>query len=421
MDQKFHINSAGDVRVCNATTRPCRFSPSDHFTDRVAARQAVEERLSEEMPTTTSLSKKKTRSVKSDESEQQDDSQFKSRIAKLTQNKKPSNADLQAIGAVIDDELRSRLDFDPFDHELSDEEIAAVQNANREIFSSLVKNGGDIPTVVNGPFAKKLHDAVRILPDNVKADIGRNPIFTKTVNKNNRIDGQHRFGQIPQIVKSRTQVYPGMIPEEAPEGALVPFERHHTFRTISEYTGIRVLAKNSNSGFAEDHWIGEKPKNTKARKIADQAEIYIDGNLVTLNKPVYELYTEEKTMASQITSKKAEDTNEGASVLLHEFCHAVQRRTVGKNILDEAEGTMYDELTYGEKTYDFDYGIIKRKGFPNGYMAHENGEELLPVATEAFFHPSTVNKGFLYGSDRGENADKVRQWVSGLWVSLGNP
>jgi hypothetical protein len=51
-------------------------------------------------------------------------------------------------------------------------------------------------------------------------------------------------------------------------------------------------------------------------------------------------------------------------------------------------------------------------------MAHSNGRELFTVASEGFFHPSTVDKGFLYGSDRGENADQVRQWITGLWISL---
>ena len=87
---------------------------------------------------------------------------------------------------------------------------------------------------------------------------------------------------------------------------------------------------------------------------------------------------------------------------------------------DESEATMFSELAYGKEVYDSDYDVVKRQGFPNGYMAKNDGEEFLPVASEGFFHPSARDKGFLYGSDRGENADKVRQWVSGLWVSLGN-
>lgn len=48
MASKFHINSSGDVRVCNATVRPCKFGEEAHFTDRAEARKAVETKLEEE-------------------------------------------------------------------------------------------------------------------------------------------------------------------------------------------------------------------------------------------------------------------------------------------------------------------------------------------------------------------------------------
>lgn len=421
MDQKFHINSSGDVRLCHATTRPCRFGESEHFTDRAEARQAVEARLSEEMSPLASVSKADAGSARKADDSKVSNSAFVSRVKELATNEKPTNAELQAIGAAIDDELRSRLDFDPFDHELSSDEIKAVQNANREIFSSLVKNGGDIPTVVTGPLAKHLHEAVRILPDNLKAAIGKSPIFTKAANKNNRtFDGRHRFGQIEQIVQSRDEIAPHHIPEGAPDGALIPSDKYASRMTIEEYNGFRVWEKNGNSTLVEERWIGDKPKNTRVRKIADQGQVYVDGQLMTLNKPVYAVFTEEKTVGSEISAKKMEDPNERGSVLLHEFSHAVQRRTVAQNFLDESESTMYEELAYGKEVYDSDYDVVKRQGFPNGYMAKNDGEEFLPVASEGFFHPSARDKGFLYGSDRGENADKVRQWVAGLWVSLGN-
>lgn len=48
MASKFHINSSGDVRVCNATVRPCKFGEEAHFTDRTEARKAVEKKLEQE-------------------------------------------------------------------------------------------------------------------------------------------------------------------------------------------------------------------------------------------------------------------------------------------------------------------------------------------------------------------------------------
>ena len=42
MTVKYHVNDNGDVRQCEATTKPCRFSESDHFTDPVEAREHYE-------------------------------------------------------------------------------------------------------------------------------------------------------------------------------------------------------------------------------------------------------------------------------------------------------------------------------------------------------------------------------------------
>lgn len=416
MSQKFHINSAGDVRVCNATIKACRFGDADHFTDRSDARREVEKRLESELGTSGEpLSKKKTRTNKND------DSELKSTISRLTQNKKPTNAELQKIGKVLDDELRKRLDFDPFDHELSKEEIKAVQNANHVIFSSLVTNGGDIPTYVDGPHAAKLHEAVRILPDSVKVAIGKAAIFTKTANKNNTLfDGRHRFGRISRMVQARAQISPTDIPEKAPDGSLIPSEKYASLQSISDYNGFRVWEKNGDSTLVEERWIGDKPKGEKVRKIADQAEVYVDGQLVTLNKPVYALSTEEKTIGSEISAKKSSDDDMYSSVLLHEFCHAVQYRTIREGLTDEAEESMFAELAVGPTVQSKEYNDKVYRGFPTEYMGHENGAELLPVATEGFFYPAAQERDYLYGSNRGENADKVRQWVSGLWISLNN-
>lgn len=408
MSQKFHINSAGDVRVCNATLKPCRFGESDHFNDRAEARQAVEARLSQDLGATQTISKKKTIDSNSD--------RFLSRVRQLAAKESPTPEDLQEIGQAFEKEWSNRLDFNAFDHELSSEEIKTVQTANRALFSLVVNNGGDIPTQTYGPLVDQLNSAVKILPDNVKESIGQLPIFTKTISKATRSrDGYHRTGNIEMSVNAVETISADRIPENAPDGTLIPSEKYKTLREIQHPgSGTRVFVKKGDSTTVQCQWIGVKPKSKGARKIADSAEIYVQGELVTVNSPVYALKDTQFVAASEIGAKKAEDSNEMASIMLHEYCHAVQTRS---RILKDEEETMFYKLA-GDKTFSYDYGEVIHKGFPNEYMAHSNGRELFTVASEAFLHPSTVDKGFLYGSNRGENADQVRQWITGLWISL---
>lgn len=360
------------------------------------------------MDASPTLSKKKNSDSGSD--------RFAAKIRQLVTNDTPTPEDLQKIGQAFEKELVSRLDFNAFDHELSNEEILKVQNFNRAIFSSIVTNGGDIPTHTYGPLASQLNDAVKILPDNVKASIGQLPIFTKTIPKGTRSrDGYHKGGNIEMSAIATETIRPDQIPDKAPDGALIPSEKYKSLREIAHPgSGTRVFIKKGNSTVVECQWIGVKPQSKGARKIADSAEVFVQGELVTIPRPVYALKDTQYMPGSEIGAKKAADPNEMNSVMLHEYCHAIQTRS---RILKDEEETMFYKLA-GVKTYSHDYGEVIHKGFPNEYMAHSNGRELFTVASEGFFHPSTVDKGFLYGSNRGENADQVRQWITGLWISL---
>jgi hypothetical protein len=408
LSQKFHINSAGDVRVCNATLKPCRFGESDHFTDRSEARSEVEKRLSEDLGATSTLTKKKSSDSNSD--------RFASKIRQLTSKETPTPEELQEIGQAFEKEWTSRIGFNAFDHELTKEEILKVQDFNRDLFASIAQTGGDLLTKTYGPLTTQLNDAVKILPDNVKESIGDLPIFTKTISKGTRSrDGYHKMGNIELSVSAYETIQPDRIPEDAPDGTLIPSEKYKSLREISHpRSGTRVFVKKGNSTVVESQWIGVKPQSKGARKIADSAQIYIQGELVTIPSPVYALKDTQYMAGSEIGAKKAADPNEMSSVMLHEYCHAVQMRS---KVLKDEEETMFYKLA-GDKTFSHDYGEVIHKGFPNEYMAHSNGRELFTVASEGFFHPSTVDKGFLYGSDRGENADQVRQWITGLWISL---
>lgn len=408
MSQKFHINSAGDVRVCNATLKPCRFGESDHFTDRTEARAEVEKRLSEDLGVTATLTKKKAPQSNSDH--------FVSSIIQLASKENPTPEELQEIGQAFEKELSSRIDFNAFDHELTQEEIHRIQNVNWDLFARIAKTGGDIPTKTYGTLTTQLNDAVKILPDNVKASIGDLPIFTKTISKGTRSrDGYHKGGSVEISVNAYETVQADRIPKAAPDGTLIPSEKYKSLREISHpRSGTRVFVKKGDSTVVESQWIGVKPQSKGARKIADSAQVYVQGEIVTIPSPVYALKDIQYMAGSEIGAKKAADPNEMSSVMLHEYCHAIQLRS---KILKDEEETMFDKLA-GAKTFSHDYGEVIYKGFPNEYMAHSSGRELFTVASEGFFHPSTVDKDFFYGSNRGENADQVRQWVTGLWISL---
>jgi hypothetical protein len=408
MSQKFHINSAGDVRICNATLKSCRFGESDHFTDRTEARKEVENRFSQnlgEIPTVARKTSLKT-----------DSKDFIHSIKDLASKENPTPEDLQEIGQAFEKEWSSRIGFNAFDHELTNEEILKVQSFNRDLFARIAKTGGDIPTKTYGTLTKQLNDAVKILPDNVKDSIGDLPIFTKTLSKSIRSrDGYHKGGTVEITVNAHETIQPDRIPDDAPDGTLIPSEKYKSLREISHpRSGTRVFVKKGSSTVVESQWIGVKPQSKGARKIADSAQVYVQGEIVTIPSPVYALKDTQYMAGSEIGAKKAADPNEMSSVMLHEYCHAIQTRS---KLLRDEEETMFDRLA-GEKTYSFDYDEVIYKGFPNEYMAHKSGRELFTVASEAFFHPSTVNKGFLYGSNRGENADQIRQWITGLWISL---
>lgn len=130
------------------------------------------------------------------------------------------------------------------------------------------------------------------------------------------------------------------------------------------------------------------------------------------------MYTTELAMRTELTMPKA-DTESAKSTIIHEYSHAVQNgyyqrmNDTGKEPLDIE---MYNKLK-GESFYSNDYNLETHKGFPDDYMGSSE-RELFPMATEGVFNPAATQRGYFYGKDKHENADKIKNWTTGFWLHL---
>lgn len=421
-DQKYHINSAGDVRPCNARKKTCRFGSTDHFQDRDEGLREVERRLAEESESNVlkgvrkkskAVSVAKNNETKSDTSERF--AKVRREILDMASKVRPSKDDLIRIGEKFDSEVKSRLSFNIDSDELSNQNFAEIQKVNREVFSSLVKNG-DPAKNVEGRFKKQLNEAVAILPNNVKESLDDAPILTKTVNKTNKSrDGYHVVKNLEFSKPALTSINSFYFQESIPASGVMPLDGITPSEINNPGTSFSAAIKDGEKlEGLKRVWIGKPLQKKGFKKISDTSEVYLNGVKHTLDKPMYSTTDSYFITGSEIGSKIYSDEEEQKSVLLHEYCHAVQYRSK-VNGFEEKE--MFDSIA-GEKTFDWETHEIVHKGFPNGYMGLRGGKELLPVATEGVFYPGTGDRRFFYGSDKGENAQKVRNWVTGYWLSM---
>lgn len=426
---KYHINSAGDVRPCNAKKKTCRFGSSDHFTNRDEGIKEVERRLSSENKSNalTGLKKTPKRNESRVDSNRSKDGvlnedtvdskfkKFKEEILSLAAKERPSKDDLILIGEKFDGELQSRLSFNIDSKNLTNEEFAEIQKVNREIFSSLVRNG-DPAKHVEGRFKKQLNEAVAILPNNVKASLDDAPILTKTVSKNNKSrDGYHAIKNLEFRKSATSEINSFNFQDDAPDGSLMPIESMFASELNSSGTSFSAVIKDGdNRTNLKRVWVGQPLQKKGFKKISETSEVYLNGVKHVLDKPMYSTTDSYFIRGSEIGSKIYHDEEEQKSVLLHEYCHAVQQRS---NIVKNEESEMFNSIA-GDKTFDWETHEIVHKGFPNGYMGLRGGQELLPVATEGLFYPGRGDRRFFYGDEQGENAKSVRNWVAGFWLSL---
>lgn len=137
------------------------------------------------------------------------------------------------------------------------------------------------------------------------------------------------------------------------------------------------------------------------------------GRSVVVDKP---LYRASKTVVDRSINEirfheVPWDRDSEKSVLIHEYCHSLQ--AFGKA---PTERSMFNRIAVkGESRYNPSYSERTYDNFPTEYMGASRGDELLPVATEAWLYPEK-NQG-LYGTGRKESSNDVRDWVAGFWLT----
>lgn len=404
---KFHINGNGDVKPCNASKRACRFSDAEHFENKQEAVLCAERKLSEQYSQVSpTVSKNNT--------------QFKKRISEaLEQNKSVSPESLMKIGQVFDDELLNRLPFDIYG-DLSTEDFRTIEKETHKLMSEVMNIGGSLKNDVYGSMGSKLDKAVSVLPDSVKDSLKNTKILAKSIRKDaNDRDGQHignaRFGAVEKSKGKKVSEYVLNMTKDLPDGTLYIDDMVWIKDLEDDYWGSKAFVKRDGTDIHDEIWIGKPIRGSKnvGKKISNKAEIFANGKMTALDKPVYEYQYETTHRGSVISAKKINFESDQSSVLLHEYVHLVQQ-----NDYTNAEEEMFNELRETDAPkYNSGLGDDCYEGFPDEYMGLYNGREVLTRASEGLYYPAAHSSQFLYGKHRGKNADKVRQWVAGYWLS----
>lgn len=404
---KFHINGNGDVKPCNASKRACRFSDAEHFENKQEAVLYAERKLSEQYSQVSpTVSKNNT--------------QFKKRISEaLEQNKSVSPESLMKIGQVFDDELQNRLPFDIYG-DLSTEDFHTIEQETHKLMGEIMDIGAPLKNEVYGSMGSKLDKAVSVLPNSVKESLKNTKILAKSIRKDaNDRDGQHignaRFGAVEKSKGKKVSEYVLNMTKDLPDGTLYIDDMVWIKDLEDDYWGSKAFVKRDGTDIHDEIWIGKPIRGSKnvGKKISNKAEIFANGKMTALDKPVYEYQYETTHRGSVISAKKINFESDQSSVLLHEYVHLVQQ-----NDYTNAEEEIFNELRETDAPkYDAGLGDDCYEGFPDEYMGLYNGREVLTRASEGLYYPAAHSSGFLYGKHRGKNADKVRQWVAGYWLS----
>lgn len=419
-EQKFHINKAGDVKECNANERKCRFGGYvDHFTDHGEALKAAEQRSKEESGDEFGTVTRRIAEVEKVAGIFVDP-ELKKRIVKLASRKEMTPEQFQEIGAVFEQEFEKQLPFNPWDHELSEEEFDAIKKMNRELYSALVDNGGDMPVKATGPLSDELNNAIKILPNHVKAKIPElNTVFLNS----NTIK---RWGQYRHLKDFYTQepkdgsYYLGK--EEmasAQDDVLLPGHNGTLENFEKEDFASEVYMKKNGGKKVETFWVGKKPKSQGYKKVANYSKILVNGEMVRINKPLYKVFSTKYQLKSEIavTQDVPKESLAMERILLHEYCHAVQYSDDFN--VNGYELEMFDTVASEKRIKSKVWGS-RYTGFPHRYMGITRNYELFTVASEGLFSPDEDDRNFFYGTQQGKNAKPVRQWITGLWLSLAN-
>lgn len=422
---KYHVNSKGDVLPCKAQKRACRFVEEEHFNTLEEGQKYVEEKLAKEYTTTSTLTKRKDAKEKEQPNNNPDTNTIKQKIHKQffdnTDDREKAFAPetLMSIGKVVEEELQKRLSFN-INEKLTEDDYKTLEKETHKLMSELTDNGASLSNPLYGSMTKDLNKAVSVLPNSVKKNVENTPIFVKALRKDNsQFDGMHsgnkKFNIYTTDYKEKIGSFEKEDTQNIPHGATYIKDFMTSSDMNSPYFGIRAKIKDENSDEYKVVWIGYSPSpKTTGKKLSDTSEVYVNGKLTKLDKPTYEYKVGMTKTGSVINVKKIPFENSRNSVLLHEYTHLVQMHDYSG-----AEEKMFNNLRESDKPVhaaELDDSVFE--GFPDTYMGLYNGRELLTRATEGLYYPSA--SPYLYSDRQGKNADKVRQWVMGYWLSKDN-
>jgi len=410
-DKKFHINSKGEAKPCNASVRGCRFGDSQHYDTFEAAQQVSDRNLQQEYSSFSQPLKKNISNGKN--------RKLINRIKSVIGDNPQFDPDyLMNVGKVFDEELTSRIPFEIDGRNLSYEDYETIEKETHKLIREVMDVDENLTTEVYGSLAKDLNNAVKILPNSVKNGFSLKdiPILAKTNRIDNRsFSGIHQ-GHAQFKVNAPSQgveVYESERErvKDLPDKAMYideMFLESDLDGLKNNEIGMRVKIKSKGSNYYKEQWLGKKTSSS-GKKISDSVEVYVNGKLKKLDVPVYELKSTQILTGSIIKAQKTDGKNGSESVLLHEYTHVVQMTDSSK-----VEDEIFKKLAYDQYYHD-GIGDNVYKGFPDDYMGLYNSREVLTRSTEGMYKPTS--NGFLYGKDKGENADTIRRWVMGYWLS----
>lgn len=296
---KFHINGNGDVKPCNASVRACRFSDAEHFDNRQEALISAEKRLSEQYSQVSSTTLKKN-------------SDFKKRIDEvLEQNKSVSPESLIRIGEIFDNELQNRLEFDIYG-DLSNDDLQKIEKETHKLMSEIMDIGAPLKNDVYGSMSNKLNEAVSVLPNSVKDSLKNTKILAKSIRKDAMDrDGQHMGNARFRVdMKSKGRKVSEFEKEDTrnlPDGAVYIKGCVLNSEITDPSSETRAMVKREGSDIYDEVWIGGKGKEKHiGKKLSNTTEIYVNGRLMNLDKPMYEVKDSYTFTGSVISAKKTD-------------------------------------------------------------------------------------------------------------------
>lgn len=419
----FHINGSDEVKPCKAEKRTCRFAKDKHFDNEQEALSYVEEKLGKKYDETPSLKKNARRTAQlhnTDNNNQEKTQQLQQSIQSILSSNNTIHYSPDVLikaGKLVDDELAKRLPFDHTSQQLSQEDLETIRSVTHSLMKDLTNNGGALKNKIYGSMGKELNRAVAVLPNAVKERLSDTPILVKASRKDNRqFVGQHspnKLFSVKQVSQEEEikQLYADDLKDAEVGDVYLPnFELLQDMKNNS-YGSVAWMK--TNDGVAKRVWMGKRSAQACGKKIKTIDTLRMSSPTVQ-NLPetldVYEYKTEHNVRGSEILVKKTDIVNAQNSVLLHEYTHLVQQHDARMTELE-----MFNKLADKSEEHDYGNGDGYYKGFPDDYMGLRNGRELLTRATEGLYEPTEA--GYFYGANRGENADEVRQWIMGYWLS----